>query len=77
MHLTSYYPIVALDLKEITKTVEDVGATEFSKVLESVGLNRMLSEANYTIFAPTDEKFKQYEPPRVRARLYVKISLFN
>lgn len=62
---TCVIAIVALDLKEITKTVEDVGATEFSKVLGSVGLDRMLSEANYTIFTPTDEKFKQYEPPRV------------
>ena len=54
-----------LNLKYITETVQEVGAVEFSKVLESVGLDQMLDQANYTIFAPTDEKFKQYEPPRV------------
>ncbi len=55
-----------LDLKEVTRTVEEVGATEFAKVLKGVGLEQMLSQANYTIFAPTDEKFKQYDPPKVR-----------
>ena len=54
-----------LNLKDITETVQEAGAVEFSKVLESVGLDQMLDQANYTIFAPNDDKFKQYEPPRV------------
>ena len=59
-----------LNLKDITETVQEVGAVEFSKVLESMGLDQMLDQANYTIFAPTDEKFKQYEPPRVRVNYH-------
>ena len=63
-----------LNLKDITETVQEVGAVEFSKVLESLGLNQMLDQANYTIFAPTDEKFKQYEPPRVSADYHLNLA---
>ncbi len=64
-------------MKDLSKTAEEVGATEFSKVLENTGLDQMLSEANYTIFAPTDEHFKQYEPPEVLPSFlwFVKVEL--
>lgn len=49
-------------LDDIEKTAESLNLTEFLRAAESVGLKEQLkgtSDANFTIFAPTNEAFKK------------------
>ena len=49
--------------------MEDLGAGEMVRGMDSMGLTDMLEEGNFTVFAPRDQAFKNLlvQPDRVSA----------
>ena len=52
-------------------TMEDLGAGEMVRGMDSMGLTDMLEEGNFTVFAPRDQAFKNLlvQPDRVSVTL--------
>jgi uncharacterized surface protein with fasciclin (FAS1) repeats len=56
------YPPVFLSgtLKNIMKTLTEVGGKEFTRLVRNVGLDSKLEEENLTVFVPTDDALATY-----------------
>ena len=68
----NYFRFISeVHLVSTADTARSMGADLFIEALTSVGLDQMLLEGNYTLFAPLDNAFRDLMPKQTHVSVWV------